>query len=143
MIPLAISVLIIAIMVIGAAVYMNSDWHRENNMSYVYGINAPQGGNGDGNVRQLGITDTQDLCEQKCEDSGWCRGYSWYDGSGSSYANACYGMKNIGKRTPQKRVYSGERLSESFTDPVILNAMGGPTVMFSNNLQRRVFNNAF
>ena len=139
MIPLAVGVLIIAIIVIGAVVYMNNDWRRENNISYVFGVNAPQGGSGNGNVSRLGVYDTQDACEQKCEDTEWCRGYSWYDGSGGSYANVCYGMKNIGKRTPQTGVFSGERIDEGFTDPVYLNARAGQlTNMFSNNLQHRV-----
>lgn len=106
--PILWSGILIVIIIFCIGSYVNMYWPRENNTSYISGAHILQDGLNDDNISILGTTETQNLCEQKCKESTWCQGYSWYDDF-SIHAKKCYGLKNIGKRMPQKGVYSGAR----------------------------------
>ena len=116
---LLIAGIIASVIAIAAVVVvLNRKWKREDNISYVYGAVQPKGGSGDGNVSYIGQFPNRDECESACESQTGCRGYSWIDGAGGGYANACYGMKNIGKRVNAVGVYSGELLSDPAAEPM-------------------------
>ena len=124
------SAIILIILIIIAYAYWKHKptFMRENAMSYIYGTVNPQSNSADGNVTYLGSYNTQDLCESACAASPNCKGYTWCDSTNGSYANQCYGLANLGAKTPQANIFSGYVTNESFK----------PLAAFSNTLQRRL-----
>jgi len=112
-----VGLLIVAILVFLVFVNVQANkWPRDPNVSYVDGVNAPKGGQGNGNVERLDDQTSESGCRKACGILDWCRAYTWYsganDGTNPPAPSECYGMKNVGKKTPVLGANSGVRPPE-------------------------------
>ena len=88
----------------------------EPNSSYILNRVLPAQNSTDGNIYYLGIDPLSagfNDCAIECSKDPTCNGFTWNNDQQGSYANMCYGIKDINKEinTPQANVYSGYRIS--------------------------------